>query len=95
MRLINADALLDRLIKAYKENETYSVASGLAMAYDMVQGQPTVEAEPISCKDCVHGSGDIFNTGIVCAKIISATNCDVIDAVVPKDHYCGWGRKEE
>ena len=45
--LIDKNAMLDRLKKAYEENKEYSVANGLAMAYDMVQGQPTVEAKPI------------------------------------------------
>ena len=58
-------------------------------------GKEVEFAKVVRCKDCIHGSGDIFKTGIVCAKILSATNCDVIDAVVPKDHTCGWGRKEE
>lgn len=51
--------------------------------------------ELVCCKDCVHGSGDMFKTGIVCVKILSATHCDVIDAVVLRDHYCGWGRRKE
>ena len=59
-RLIDADDLLIRLKKIYEiyeESKSYNELSGLAVAYDMVQGQPTVEAVPISfiegrIKDC-------------------------------------------
>lgn len=48
MRLVDADAMLDRFKRVFEENKEYRVADGLAMAYDMIQGQPTVDAIPIS-----------------------------------------------
>ncbi len=45
--LIDKNAQLDRFKKAYEDNKEYSVANGLAMAYDMIQGQPTVKAIPV------------------------------------------------
>lgn len=95
MDLIEKDKLIEILAEMQGRCATKAALVQNSKIWRQVKDMPTVEAEPIRCKDCVHGSGDIFKTGIVCAKILSATNCDVIDAVVPKDHYCGWGRKEE
>ncbi len=47
IEFVNKNALLNRFKRVFEKNKEYHVADGLAMAYDMIQGEPTIDAIPI------------------------------------------------
>ena len=60
MRLIDADALLDKFLRSYTEQEKVGnfqfVACEIKQGFaDMVCEQPTIDAVPVvRCRDCKH-----------------------------------------
>lgn len=87
-RLIDADALMERLAKkkpeAGKARYTDGYNDALLTFRSMVHGAPTVEAVPVvRCKECVH-------------RHPYGPKCTIHQLVFEDDHFCSDGiRKPE
>ena len=91
MRLGDLDALLDKFLRSYTEQEKVGnfqfVACEIKQGFaDMVCEQPTLDAVPVvRCKDCIvsYCFGD---EDIVCGR-----TCVNVDA----DDFCSYGERKD
>ena len=91
MRLIDADALLDKFLRSYTEQEKVGnfqfVACEIKQDFaDMVCEQPTIDAVPVvRCRECKyhHDCGAHF--------------CDALGMDCPDDSkfFCSYGERKE
>ena len=103
MRLIDADALIEKSLKdanCYMDNN--DIRHGYHNVQCLIYDAPTIDAVPVvRCKDCKHGTdrtndfqeederGDVVNP-IACMMYSS----DGIPDFFPKDNYCGFGERK-
>lgn len=84
MRLIDADALMDRLY----DNE-FAAFCPLDEVNDVIDLCPTVDAVPvIRCKDC--DNRVYINMG---DEIGVVGGCAIYEAALPEDFYCAYGKR--
>ena len=103
MRLIDADALLDKFLRSYTEQEKVGnfqfVACEIKQDFaDMVCEQPTIDAVPVvHCRECKHHRDkNKQEQQYLVEDILICTNPDATDdcwnAVWP-DHFCSYGER--
>ena len=103
MRLIDADALLDKFFRSYTEQEKVGnfqfVACEIKQDFaDMVCEQPTIDAVPVvHCRECKHHRDkNKQEQQYLVEDILICTNPDATDdcwnAVWP-DHFCSYGER--
>lgn len=91
MRLGDLDALLDKFLRSYTEQEKVGnfqfVACEIKQGFaDMVCEQPTIDAvSVVRCKDCIV-SYCVDYEGIVCGR-----TCVNVDA----DDFCSYGERKD
>lgn len=94
MRLIDADALTDELIRESEADTSKSIQTSFAKSVCLLlckalELQQTVDAVPvIRCKDCKYNSNTEGNY----------VNCDIIPQMfgkTPDYNYCSWAEPKE
>lgn len=96
-RLIEADALMERLAKKKAETGKARYIEGyndaLQVFRSMIHGAPTVDAVPVvRCKNCKHFCRTRYTeTGFYCGK---HSGCYEYVETDP-DHFCSYGEKKD
>lgn len=92
MRLIDANALLEKLSRMINYCKTDKKVGGLTALFqvgDAVMDSPSVDAVPvIRCKDC--DNRIYINMG---AEIGVVGGCCIYEAALPEDFYCAYGKR--
>ena len=94
MRLIDADALMEKLEERYNffvieygYRDQYT--SGFGDAVDKVEAAPTIDAVPVvRCKDCKYWNKRYEAMGM-CMKH------NAIVTFTKPDFYCAWGERKQ
>ena len=97
VRLINADKLRKDVLDLPNCYNGFSDTYDKAMIIDLVDEQPTVDAEPVvRCKDCKYFDHSDFGKGeeYWCKRFVSTddyTHCHKVS----EDDFCAWGERRE
>lgn len=83
MRLIDADALKEKLTMVTKSYKPNAIMERPAILLEDVETAPTIDAvEVVRCKDCKHFDG-------------SYPMCCRFEETIKADGYCSFGEKRE
>lgn len=87
MRLIDADALKEKLTMVTKSYKPNAIMERAAILLEDVETAPTIEAElVIRCKDCNY-CGEIDENGWHC--------CENLGVGMPKNGFCSDAERKE
>ena len=95
MRLIDADALLDKFLRSYTEQEKVGnfqfVACEIKQDFaDMVCEQPTIDAVlVVRCRECKHYGTADFDGNILCGCTLHSAMVDITP-----DSFCSYGERK-
>ena len=106
MRLIDADALKDKLDKKARndfclDDEYETILATLMSVEDMIDNAPTIDAvEVVRCKDCEHYIAERYTRSAIrpTAAFHETNIClrwDFDGAQTSPDGYCSYGERRE